>query len=137
MEKETITLEQMKNECIERLKIMKLSSKIIKDYIDKDKIYCTIISENRLLEVTNYAEARLALGSFELNKDKKVYHIISAGYGPNSTIFILYISNNIDEWSKEKSDLKKGFTEVISLKEELCKKIIGIETRDGKVVKVN
>ena len=46
-------LDELKQECIERMKILKLDEHIINDFIEHNKIFATVINRN-LITVTDY-----------------------------------------------------------------------------------
>lgn len=130
--------EDLKEECIKRLKILKLNNQIIDDFKNNDKVYATII-DGDTIEVTEHNKVYELMKSFEKNKQGKIYHIISIEGQFRSAVYILYVNSNTeDEWKLEQEDLKRGFAEVSSF-EEIIKydnRHIGIEVNDGKIKKV-
>lgn len=129
--------DELKQECIERLKLLKLDEKIIQDFIDNDKVYATIINGD-IIEVTQYEVVSRLMKSFENNKQVKVYHIVSIEEELKSLVYVLYVSNNKDEWKAERGDIRKGFVEVSTFEERRIydNKAIGIEVNNGKIIKV-
>lgn len=130
--------DDLKQECIERLKILKLDEKIINDFIDDDNVYATVMNGN-VLEVTKYNIVSKLMKSFEQNKQVKVYHIVSIEEEFKTLVYILFVGNNKDEWKAEKGDLKRGFAEVSAFEEirKYDNRHIGIEVKDGKVIRVS
>lgn len=130
--------EDLKEECIKRLKILKLNNQIIDDFKNNDKVYATII-DGDTIEVTEDNKVYKLMKSFEKNKQGKIYHIISVEEQFRSAVYILYVNTNKkDEWKLEQEDLKRGFAEVSSF-EEIIKydnRHIGITVDDGTIKKV-
>lgn len=130
--------EKLKEECIKRLKILKLDDYIINDFKNNNKVYATII-DGDIIEVTEDNKVFELMKSFEKNKQGKIYHIISIEGQFRNAVYILYVNNNTkDEWKLEQEDLKRGFAEVSSF-EEIIKydnRHIGITVDDGKIKKV-
>ncbi len=129
--------DELKQECIERLKILKLDEQIINDFINNNKVYATIINGD-VIEVTEYNVVSKLMKSFENNKQVKIYHIVSIEEKLKSLVYILYVRNDKKEWKAEREDLKNGFAEVSTFEEvrEYRNKNIGIEVNDGKIIKV-
>lgn len=129
--------DELKQECIERLKLLKLDEKIIQDFVNNDKVYATIINGD-IIEVTQYEVVSRLMESFEKNKQVKVYHIVSIEEELKSLVYVLYVSNNKDEWNAERGDIRKGFVEVSTFEERRIydTKAIGIEVDNGKIIKV-
>lgn len=128
--------EEIKQECIERLKILKLDEKIIQDFIVEDKLYATNMTNDDTIEVTLYANVKMLVKSFEDNQQVKIYHIINNEKVSNNMVYLLYVDKNKSEWSKEKSDLKRGFAQIYCYRETRDIKHIGIQTNAGKIVKI-
>ena len=59
-------MEELKQECIERLKILGLDSKIINDFEKEEKVYISVI-DGDILEATQYDYALNLIKSFEKN----------------------------------------------------------------------
>ena len=132
------TTDDLKQECIDRLRILKLDEKIINDFINKNKVYATIMNGDTL-EVTQYGIVLKLMKSFEKNKSVKVYHIVSIEEELRTLVYILFVRNNKDEWNVEKGDLKRGFAEVSAFEEirKYDNRHIGIEVKDGNVIRVS
>ena len=130
-------LDEIKQECIERMKILKLDEQIIKDFIEHNKIFATVINCN-LITVTDYKIVTELIKLFELKKQGKIYHIISIEEEFRTRVYILYVSKNKDNWKNEKTDLKNGFAEVATFEETRIydNRNIGIEVTEGKISRV-
>lgn len=130
--------DEIKQECIDRLKILKLDDKIINDFINKNKVYATVMNGDTL-EVTQYGIVSKLMKSFEKNKNVKVYHIVSIEEELRTLVYILFVGNNKDEWKAEKGDLKRGFAEVSAFEEirTYNNRHIGIEVKNGKIIRVS
>ena len=130
-------MEELKQECIERLKILGLDSKIINDFVNDEKVYISSI-DGDIMEATKYDFVSELMKNFEQTKKVKVYHIISIEREMRSTVHILYVSQERSNWKSEKEDLKNGYTEVHTLEEVrvLANRNIGIDVENGKIIKV-
>lgn len=130
-------MENIKNECIERLKILGLDSKIINDFEKEGKIYISVI-DKAILEATQYNYVLNLIKSFEKDWDVKIYHIISVEEKMKDTIHILYVSKDESTWEAEKEDLKNGYAQAHTLKtvRTYMQNNIGISLADGKIIKV-
>lgn len=96
--------EELKEECIKRLKILKLDDYIINDFKDNNKVYATII-DGDIIEVTEDNKVFELMKSFEKNKQGKIYHIISIEGQFRNAVYILYVNNNTkDEWNLEQEN---------------------------------
>ena len=126
---------ELKQECINRLKILKLDEKVIEDFKVKNKLYATNISSKSIVD-TSYNEIMQGIKAFEKTNNIKIYHIVNIETNNNIVVYLLYVKRNKKEWKNERVDLKNGFAEVYSYEENRIFKHIGIETKAGQVVKV-
>lgn len=126
---------ELKQECINRLKILKFDDKVIEDFKVKDKLYATNMSNKNIVD-TAYNEIIQGIKLFEKTNNVKIYHIVNIETKNNIVVYLLYVKKNKKEWQNEREDLKNGFAEVYSYEEIRKIKHIGIETEAGQVVKV-
>lgn len=126
-------MEELKQEAIKRLEILKLDSKIIQELKTDDKVYVSKI-ENGTTEVKYDNEIMDLIKMLEQKETIKIYHVIIF----DSTMYFLAIHTHQEEWQKEKSDLKRGFIEIVITKSviEFTSRNAGIETENGKIKKV-
>lgn len=129
--------EELKQECIRRLNILKLDSKVINDFEQDNKVYVTKLKKD-VTEVTTNDDVNKMVELLEENKNVKIYHIINIG----NKFYILCIHGHNKVWKDERTDLKRGFVEVLegTLKDtELSDyqvKDIGIDVENGKIKRV-
>ena len=130
-------MEELKQECIERLKILGLDSKIINDFEKEEKVYISVI-DGDILEATQYDYVLNLIKKFEKNWNVKIYHIISIEREMRDTVHVLYVSKDKSKWKSEKEDLQKGITKAHTLEtvRAFMQETIGMEIEDGKIVKV-
>ncbi len=121
---------KMKQEAIERMKILKLKQDVIENFSKQDIIYTSEI-QGDLLKAND--EQLQLIKQFELKKNVKIYHIIHQKTESRDILFFLYVSEKEQEWENEKRDLKLAFDCAIVLKKETEIKEIGIKIKDGKV----
>lgn len=129
--------DELKQECVARLKILKLDSQIIGNFKNNDKIYVTQINKN-VMEVTSYLEIKELVKSLEEKRKVKIYHIVSMEGEFKNVIYLLYTSVNKKEWELEKQDLKRGFTQAFILEETIKtgNLNIGIKIENGKIKEI-
>lgn len=130
-------MEEIKKECIERLKILGLDSKIINDFEKEEKVYISVIDVD-ILEATQYDYVCKLIKRFEENWKVKIYHVISIEREMRDTVHVLYVSKDKSKWKAEKEDLKNGFTQAHTLEtvRAFLHDNIGIKIENGKIIKV-
>lgn len=130
-------MEELKQECIERLKILGLASKLIDDFVNDEKVYISSIG-GEIMEATKYDYVLNLIKKFEENWKVKIYHIISIERKMRSTVHILYASQDKNKWKAEKEDLKNGKAQTFTLEtvKAFMKENIDIKIENCKIVKV-
>lgn len=131
-------MEEIKKECIERLKILGLDSKIINDFEKEEKVYISVI-DGDILEATQYDYVLNLIKSFEKNWNVKIYHIISIERKMRDTVHVLYVNKNKSKWKSEKEDLKNGYTQAHTSEtiRAFIHNDINIKTQDGKITEID
>ena len=129
--------EELRQECIERLKILGLDSKIINDFEKKEKVYISSIGGD-ILEATKYDYVLNLIKTFEKNWKVKIYHVISIERKMMDSVHILYVSQDKSNWKAEKEDLKKRYTQAHTLEtvRAYMQENISLKIENGKIVKV-
>ena len=125
-EEEKLTSE-MKNECLTRLRLLKLYSYSREFY--KDILNISYVDKNVLYEVNEY-EQQIG-NNLQLYKKIMIYHIIKLN---NNVTYYLYVDRNRDNWVDEKRALVDGLVEAICIRPE--DRTIGVETTNGIITKV-
>ena len=126
--------DELKQEAIKRLEILKLDSKIIKDFKDNNKVYVSKIKETGT-EIICDSKIVDMIKIFEQEKTIKIYHVVIF----DSQMYMLAIHKHKEEWKKEKLYLKKGWVTVVlfdTSKEgviEFIARDVGIEVENGKI----
>lgn len=135
--KEGVKVEEIKKECIERLKILGLDSKIINDFEKEEKVYISVI-DGDILEATQYDYVSNLIKSFEKNWNVKIYHIISIERKMRDTVHVLYVNKNKSKWKSEKEDLKNGYAQTHTLEtvRAFMQENIEMKIENGKIIKV-
>lgn len=138
MSKAKIEEAELKQECVERLKILGLDSNIINDFEKDEKVYITSIG-GEILEATKYDYVYNLMKSFEENWKVKIYHIVSIERKMRDTVHILYVSKAKSKWKTEKEDLKNGNAQTHTLEtvRAFMQNNINIETQKGKITKID
>ena len=125
------------DECVNRMKILKLDSNIIDDFKSAHKIYVSDLANDNVAEITAYPMFKTFIWKFERAKKVKIYHIVHTESTNTDRTYLLYVSNSRENWKKENRDMKLGYIETYAYEEIRDQKIIGIELNDGKIVNVN
>lgn len=131
-------MEELKQECIERLKILGLDSKIIDDFVNDEKVYISVL-DGEMLEATQYNYVCKLIKSFEKNWKVKIYHIISIERKMRDTVHVLYVSQDKSKWKEEKENLKNGYTQAHTSEtiRAFIHNDINIKTQDGKITEID
>lgn len=135
--KEGVKVEELKQECVDRLKMLGLDSKIINDFEEKEKVYISVLDEGTI-EATQYDYVLNLIKSFEKNWNVKIYHVISIAREMRDTVHVLYVSKDKSKWKTEKEDLKNGYTQAHTLEtvRAFMQENIEMKIENGKIVKV-
>ncbi len=125
-EEEKLTSE-MKNECVTRLRLLRLYSYSKEFYKGILNISC--VDKNVLYSVNEYEQQ--IVNNLQLYKKIMIYHIIRLN---NNVTYYLYVDRNKEDWVDEKRALLGGLVEAICIRPE--SRTIGIETTNGIITKV-
>lgn len=109
----SISIELKKAEAARRMKALKLSSNIIKEF-DKDHIlyYSEDLKgpfKGILYWVDNEPKFRQIINTFELEHNALVYHAHLAHTEPGDLLSLLFVSDCSQEWELDNSDIQEGF----------------------------
>lgn len=110
--------EKMLNECLERMKLLKLSKGCINAF-EKGKVW---ESEGiGSLYECNEEELKM-IQEFERKNNYKVYHLIHNMFEFGECYTMLFVSRDIKEWNRDKKDLKEGyaFAYVKNMSDDWC-----------------
>ena len=130
-------MEELKQEAIERLRIIGLDSQIIKEFAENNKVYVTRINDKGT-EFIFDSEVMDMIKIFEKEKTIKIYHVIIY----ENDLYILSVHKHKENWNKEKVELKRGFVTIVLCNiidggiVELIARDIGIEIETGKIQRV-
>ena len=130
--------ESMKQEAIERMEILKIQKRAIKEFKEQSKLNK---SEGKLGKLYYLNEQEIELvKEYERKSNVLIYHIIHTISNLGETYELLFVAKEDDDWKDEKKDLKRGFAtaKVIVVNYKLDSEIgvIGFETRNGGIVRV-
>ena len=120
-------ISEMKNECVTRLKLLKLNVYASDFY--NDIINISYVDKNVLHQIDKYEQQ--SVDNLQLYKKIMIYHIIRLD---NNVTYYLYVDKNKDNWVEAKRNLLDGFTEAICIRPE--NRIIGVETTNGIITKI-
>lgn len=126
-------LDELKQECIERMKILKLDEHIIEKFIKENTIYLSDIGGK--LEKVNTNELKY-IKQYENSKNVKIYHVIKQKTESKDISIFLYVNSNSKNWENEKRDIKLGYDcAIVYTKEEQIREI-GIVNKKGKIARI-
>ena len=100
-----ISIEEKKQEAIERMKSLKLYPNIIKEF-EKENI--VNMSENGGFLYWLTDEQKEIVSEFEQENDVLVYHVIHNFTEIGEMLTFLYVSDEKEEWEYDREDLKAG-----------------------------
>lgn len=142
-----VSKEEIKQEVLERMKILNLEEKVIRRFKEENTL-CKSMEIHTSKEIvirTRYIRdnEKEIINQFENETNLFVYHIIKSFNNVETIFDLLYISQNKEEWEKEKEELKNGSTKSNTIKVIDNKiisseiKTIGIKSILGGVVKTS
>lgn len=123
-------MEDLKQESIRRMKILKLDEKIINDFIKEDILYVSKIQGE--IEVANQNQINL-VKEFEKEHKVKIYHIIQLVSKNKSILYFLYVNQKRKYWVQDRKDISLGYIETITVKNLRELRVIGAKIINGKV----
>lgn len=131
-----ITIEEKKQEAIERMKTLKLYPNVIKEF-EKENI--VNMSENGGFLYWLNDEQKEIVSAFEAEHDVLVYHVIHNFTQMGEMLTFLYVSDDEEEWEYDREDLKDGYAcaYVKNLTDDMFSEFGGvcIEPRIGGLVR--
>ncbi len=111
--------EKQKKEALERMKMLKLSPNIIKEF-EKENI--VNLSENGGILYWLDSDQQEMVDNFETEHNALVYHIIHDYTEFGELYSFLFVSQYEEEWEDEKEDLQSGYAlaYVKNITDETC-----------------
>ena len=122
-----IMTDEVKEECLKRLKILRLSKDVISEFKNNNKVY---VSEPRKKPRELSTEELIQLLQIEQKEKVSVYHVLRS----DDDTFYLCVNENIKDWKDEKIDLRLGYA--VARHFNIENRTLGIETADGIVEKI-
>ncbi len=127
---------KQKQEALERMKMLKLSDNIIREF-EKDNIIN--MSENSGILYWLEEKEQAIVNEFETKHDALVYHVIHNYTEFGELYALLYVSNDEDEWGYDKDDIKCGcvLAYVKNVTDDWCSEFgsIGVKPQYGGLVR--
>jgi len=132
------SLEKMKEEALQRMRILKLYSTVLQDFAANEQINYSFSNFAFLYWLDEDMEKRVH--RFEEEYGYRVYHVIDSRTSIGRMLSYLYVSSNEEEWELDRQDLKDGypFVYVENVDNEILSEFgnIGIELRNGGVIRI-
>lgn len=126
-------LDELKQECIERMKILKLDERIIEEFTKENTIYISNIGGK--LEKVNTYELKY-IKQYENSKNVIIFHVIKQKSESKDISIFLYVDSNSRDWKNEKRDIKLGYDCAIVYTKAKQIREIGIVPTKGKITRV-
>ncbi len=127
---------KQKKEALERMKMLKLSDTIIREF-EKDGVIN--MSENGGILYWLDIDQQSIVNEFETKHDAVVYHVIHSYTEFGELYALLYVSNDEDEWDYDKDDIKCGcvLAYVKNVTDDWCSEFgsIGVKPQYGGLVR--
>ncbi len=127
---------KQKQEAIERMKMLKLSDNIIREF-EKEGIIN--MSENGGFLYWLDSDQQAIVDEFQAEHNTLVYHVIHSYTEFGELYALLYVSKDEDEWDYDKDDLKNGYAlaYVKNVTDDWCSEFgsIGVKPQYGGLVR--
>lgn len=127
---------KQKQEAIERMRMLKLSDNVIKEF-EKEGI--VNMSENGGFLYWLDSDQQEMVANFEAEHNAIVYHVIHSYTQFGEMYALLYVSDDEDEWDYDKDDIKCGcaIAYVKNVTDDMCSEFgsIGIRAQFGGLVR--
>lgn len=130
--------EEMIQEAIKRMKLLKLHQNVIKEFKEEQRLNKSDLNKGILYWLNE--EEQEMIEKLEKKYKFMTYHIIHSYSNLGETYEILFIKDNKEEWKAEMEDLKNGYAmarvEVINCPINSEFGYIGVKSINGGVVRV-
>ncbi len=131
------TKEQMKQEALARMKLLKLHPNVIKEFKEEDKLNYSMGMHGILYWATD--EIGEVVQKFKNQTGYLVYHVINNNTEIGRMLTLLYVSTEMEEWNADKQDLQEGcpLAYVENLTYPDCSEFgsVGVKSLNGGVVR--
>ena len=130
--------EEVKNECVKRMKKLKLHPNVINEFINENKLNKSDGPLGTLYWLTEEEQERVK--RIEEKYNVLVYHVIHTFSNLGETYDLLYVENEKECWEYDRLDIEQGIvlsrTEVVEddINSEFGS--IGIESKNGGVIRI-
>ena len=131
--------QEVKNECVKRMKMLKLHPNVINEFINENKLNKSDGPLGTLYWLTEEEQERVK--RIEEKYNVLVYHVIHTYSSNLGELYdLLFITNDKIEWKYDRQDLEK---EIMFSRTEVVEDVInsefgciGIEIKNGGVVRI-
>ena len=129
--------ERQKQEAISRMRMLKLSDNVIREFQDESKLN---FSERGMLYWLDEAK-QIIINKFEEEHKSLVFHVIHDFTQFGELLTLLFVGKNEQEWDYDKQDIQDGFafTYCYNLDCDMCSEFgsCGVEPRFGGIVRTS
>jgi len=131
-----MTREEKKAEAVNRMKALKLSENVIREFLDEDKLN---LSENGGFLYWLDESQQKIVNEFEKEYNAVVYHIIHSFTEFGELLSMLYVSDYEEEWENDNNDIRDGYalSYVKNLTDDFCSEFgsIGVKPSIGGLIR--
>lgn len=130
--------QEVKNECVKRMKMLKLHPNVINEFINENKLNKSDGPLGTLYWLTEEEQERVK--RIEEKYNVLVYHVIHTFSNLGETYDLLYVENEKECWEYDRLDIEQGI--VLSRTEVVYDDInsefgsIGIQSKNGGVIRI-
>ena len=130
--------EEVKNECVKRMKKLKLHPNVINEFINENKLNKSDGPLGTLYWLTEEEQERVK--RIEEKYNVLVYHVIHTFSNLGETYDLLYVENEKECWEYDRLDIEQGIvlsrTEVVEVDINSEFGSIGIQSKNGGVIRI-
>ena len=127
-----VTVEELKKEAVERMKLLKLKDEIIQEFKERNILYVSNLGGT--LTVASDEQLKL-IKQLEENKNIVIYHLIHQTTQHRDVTYCLFVDSNKENWKADREDLKNQFAVTICYTKTKNTNESGVWVKNGQIVK--
>ena len=130
-----LKVDELKEEALERLKILKLYKRVIPDFINQDKVNKFDFIDGTIHSLN--LDERNIVRKFEFDNKALVFLVLKTENLGKVVYDLLYVNEDIEYWDIEKTDLRNGYATSYTLNDYPDSYLIKLRLEKGVVHKVS
>lgn len=127
--------DELKEEALERLKILKLYKKVIPDFKNQDKVNKFDFVDGAIHSLN--LDERNIIRKFEFDNNALVFLVLKTENLGKVVYDLLYVNEKIEYWDIEKSDLRNGYATAYTINDYPDSYLIKLSSVNGTVRKMS